>query len=122
MTNTDKTRGAKGSTTERHCTTIPAPPARPLDVGDLFSRPSDRNDKPNLEKLKQHLLLEGRLTEQAALRIIQTGHFIDDPPHPFLNLCLSGAAVLRDEPTLLQIDAPLTICGDIHGQLYDLMK
>lgn len=73
MTNTDKTRETKSSTTERQCTTIPAPPARLLDVADLFSRPSDQNDKPNLEKLKQHLLLEGRLTEQAALRIIQRG-------------------------------------------------
>ena len=92
MTNTDKTREAKGSTTERHCTTIPAPPARLLDVGDLFSRPSDQNDKPNLEKLKQHLLLEGRLTEQAALRIIQTGYFINDPS------CLFQIFVFQAQP------------------------
>lgn len=76
MTNRDKIRDAKYSTKERNCTTTPAPPARLLDVGDLFSRPNDNNDKPNLEKLKQHLLLEGRLTEEAALRIIQTGNFL----------------------------------------------
>jgi hypothetical protein len=34
----------------------------------------------------------------------------------------SGAGILREEPTLLTIDAPVNICGDVHGQLYDLMK
>jgi hypothetical protein len=82
MTSTQKSRDAKSasssakfSTTERNCTTIPAPPTRRLDIGDLFSNPSDSKDKPNLEKLQQHILLEGRLTEQAALRIIETGRY-----------------------------------------------
>ena len=76
MTSKDKTTSTtKYSTTERNCTTIPAPPARHLDIGDLFSNPTDSKDKPNLEKLKQHLLLEGRLTEKAALRIIRTGKY-----------------------------------------------
>ena len=63
----------KYSTTERNCKTIPAAPAHRLDIEDLYSHPSDPDDKPNLDILKQHLLLEGRLTEQAALRIIETG-------------------------------------------------
>ncbi|CAF4592153.1 unnamed protein product [Rotaria sp. Silwood1] len=99
------TTSPKLSTKERNCTIVPAPPSRRLDIGDLFSNASDSKDKPHLEKLKQHIILEGRLTEKAALRIIET-----------------GAALLREEPTLLNIDAPLTICGDIHGQLYDLVK
>ncbi|CAF4318480.1 unnamed protein product [Rotaria magnacalcarata] len=99
------TTPVKYSSTDRNCKTVPEPPACLLDIGDLFSKPFDPNDKPNLEKLKQHIILEGRLTECAALRIIK-----------------NGATLLRAEPTLLHIDAPLTICGDIHGQLYDLVK
>ncbi|CAF3743960.1 unnamed protein product [Rotaria sp. Silwood1] len=95
----------KYNTKERVCTTVPAIPTYRLDIGDLFSNSSDSKDKPNLDILKQHILLEGRLTEQAALRIIET-----------------GTTLLREEPTLLNIDTPLTICGDIHGQFYDLMK
>ncbi len=84
MTSSDKTRDAssspssssstpKYSTTDRNCKTIPQSPAHRLDIEDIYSNPSDPDDKPNLDILKQHLLIEGRLTEQAAVRIIETG-------------------------------------------------
>lgn len=68
------TTASKYSTTDRNCKTIPQPPSHRLDIEDIFSHPSDPDDKPNLDILKQHLLLEGRLTEQAALRIIEAGN------------------------------------------------
>lgn len=63
----------KYSTTDRNCKTVPPPPTHRLDIEDIYSNPSDPDDKPNLDILKQHILLEGRLTEQAAIRIIETG-------------------------------------------------
>lgn len=30
--------------------------------------------------------------------------------------------IFLEEPTILSIDTPLTICGDIHGQFYDLLQ
>lgn len=65
----------------------------------------NKNNLPNPEFLKQHFLKEGRLTEQQALLIIS-----------------KATNLLKLESTLLEIDAPITVCGDVHGQFFDLVK
>lgn len=79
-------------------------PAFNIPSDDQFWSPHDRT-KPNIQFLKQHFYREGRLTEQQALWIIH-----------------EGTKLLKAEPNLLEMDAPITVCGDVHGQYYDLMK
>lgn len=79
-------------------------PALSTPPDDKFWSTEDPS-KPNLQYLKQHFYREGRLTEDQALWIIH-----------------AGTEVLRAEPNLLEMDAPITVCGDVHGQYYDLMK
>ena len=37
-------------------------------------------------------------------------------------LCNNVIPILREQPTLLELEGPLKIGGDIHGQYYDLLR
>lgn len=81
---------------------MPPPKTDRLTYSDIYD---SVNNKPQYEVLKQHFLGEGRIEEKVALKIIR-----------------DGAELLRSEPTMLEIEAPVTVCGDVHGQFFDLMK
>ncbi len=55
--------------------------------------------------LKDHLKAEGRITKADALQIVEIAQ-----------------TLFRREPNLLQVQDPVTIVGDIHGQYYDFIK
>jgi len=90
----------KFSTTERIVKDVEPPPAKPLSSEEFI-----KDGVPDTEILKTHLFKEGKIALEAAKIILST-----------------ATEIFRKEPTLLEVEAPVTVCGDVHGQYYDLIK
>ena len=68
-------------------TDVPQPPAHKLTISDVYGA----GEKPDIDLLKNHFCMEGRLEEECALKIIE-----------------QCTAILSEEKTMLEIEAPLT--------------
>eukprot|EP01113_Clastostelium_recurvatum_P030886 TRINITY_DN3801_c0_g1_i3.p1 TRINITY_DN3801_c0_g1~~TRINITY_DN3801_c0_g1_i3.p1 ORF type:complete len:493 (-),score=149.96 TRINITY_DN3801_c0_g1_i3:105-1526(-) len=88
------------STTARVMQDVPAPAAEPLAHNVPFTK-----EGVDVAALQAHFIREGRLHHEDVIEIVRR-----------------ATEIMSQEPTLLHVEAPITVCGDVHGQYYDLVK
>jgi len=94
-------KSSESDFTDRQIKHVPTPETKLLSIKDTF----DANGQVKLDLLQTHLSREGRLEKSCALKLIRT-----------------AKGIFRKEPNLLRLEGNLSVCGDIHGQYYDLLR
>lgn len=56
------------------------------------------------------------------VRNSEPGEHVDLSEIEIRNLCLQSREIFMAQPILLELEAPIKICGDVHGQYYDLLR
>jgi serine/threonine-protein phosphatase PP1 catalytic subunit len=57
-----------------------------------------------------------------SVRGARPGKQVDMSEAEIKMLCLRSRDLLISQPMLLELEAPIKICGDVHGQYYDLLR
>jgi len=101
MTSKNKEHSSSLPLTERQVPSVPKMASNLLSLEEIYNNTT----KPNHQLLKEHFKKEGRVSQAAALKILS-----------------QTTEILSKEATMIDITAPVTVCGDIHGQFFDLVK
>src|SRR3989338_2088394 len=90
-------------TVSRVVTSVVQPASHRLAPTALWT--DEENPKPNIPALTEHLPREGRLQKADVIRLVEMAR-----------------AIFAAEPNVVEVGVPVTVCGDVHGQFYDLIK
>src|SRR5271156_300999 len=86
--------------------------------------------EPDLDSVIERLL-EGSplfhlqttcISNLALVRGSRPGKQVQLAEYEIRYLCTKAREIFINQPILLELEAPLKICGDIHGQYYDLLR
>ena len=62
------------------------------------------------------------ITELSSASNLKPNTIIHIPEAHILHLLYKSRELLLSQPPLLELESPLLVCGDIHGQFYDLLR
>ncbi|KAM7347312.1 protein phosphatase 1 catalytic subunit flapwing isoform 1-T8 [Cochliomyia hominivorax] len=83
--------------------------------GDQLTIHHPREERKSKTKLRDFFVAE-------FVRSCRTGKSVQMSESEVRGLCLKSREIFLQQPILLELEAPLIICGDIHGQYTDLLR
>ena len=66
--------------------------------------------------------MEGIIQKLLEVRASRPGRNVSLSEAEVRGLCLKSREIFLAQPMLLELEAPLKVCGSIHGQYYDLLR
>jgi len=73
-------------------------------------------------KKSEELNLESIIEQCLEVRGAKPGKMVTVPEGQLKTLCSAVREIVLGQNSLLEVEAPLKICGDIHGQYHDLLR
>ena len=70
----------------------------------------------------EKLNIDSVITRLLEVRGARPGKTVQLLENEIRALCIKSRELFLSQPILLELEAPLKICGDIHGQYYDLLR
>jgi len=71
---------------------------------------------------KANLDIENIISRLLEVRGSRPGKIVALSEQEIRQICTKSREIFLNQPILLELEAPLKICGDIHGQYYDLLR
>jgi len=87
-----------------------------------MSSNTTNSNQPGNAQTPQELDVDSIIQRLLEVRGSRPGRQVQLAEHEIRGLCLKAREIFMSQPILLELEAPIKICGDIHGQYYDLLR
>ncbi|CAJ1401615.1 unnamed protein product [Effrenium voratum] len=81
-----------------------------------------RTETHGTMKKQEDLAIEEIIEKCLEVKGGKPGKLVQIPEGQVKSLCTTARMIFLDQSPLLELEAPLKICGDVHGQYHDLLR
>jgi serine/threonine-protein phosphatase PP1 catalytic subunit len=83
---------------------------------------SGMHDTNNMNANGTDINIDSIIEKLLEVRGAKPGKQVCLSEHEIRMLCIKSREIFINQPILLELEAPIKICGDIHGQYFDLLR